>query len=178
MRGLFVLGGALGESGTVGSGEYARAATSIRAAAFVAEGGLRAGGTGAFLTGDGAITCDDLGSGGGALSGVATFGLLGDVTGFRTGTAGIEREAGLTGDCARRRGGVGGLSLRIAGGARRGGRGAELPISFLPEGTGRAGAGTDGAGTLRARDVGTREPSDFGMDGGLPSVPSRQKFQN
>lgn len=110
-----------------------------------------------------------MGIGGGALAGV---GLVGEVTGFRTRTAGIGRDmadAGLTGDCVR---GVGGLSLRIAGGARRGGRGAEL------EGTGRAGTGLGGVGTLRAGGVGARGPSDFGMDGGLPSVPSRQKVQN
>jgi hypothetical protein len=159
-----VLGSTLEESG---SGGYVRAAESIWAAAIA---GLRPGGGGAVRTGDGAPTCENLGGGGGTLSGVATFGLVGDVTGFRMGTATIERdkgEAGLTGDCVRGRGGAaGGLSLRITGGARRGGRGAELLISFFREGTGRAGTGV---GTLRPGGVGAREPSDFGMDGGFPS---------
>ena len=93
-----VLGSTLKESG---SGGYVRAAESIWAAAIAAEGGLRPGGGGAVRTGEGAPTCEDLGGGGGALSGVATFGLVGDVTRFRMGTAAIERdmgEAGLTGD--------------------------------------------------------------------------------
>jgi len=93
-----VLGDTLEESV---SGEYVRAAES---AAIVAEGGLRPGGGGAARTGDGAPTYEDLGGGGGALSGVATFGLVREVTGFRMGTAAIERdkgEAGLTGDRVR-----------------------------------------------------------------------------
>lgn len=152
-----VLGSTLEESG---SGGYVRAAESIWAAAIAAEGGLRPGGGGAVRTGDGAPTCEDLGGGGGALSGVATFGLVGDVTGFRMGTAAMERDAEFTGDCVRGRGGaVGGLSLRITGGARRGGRGA--------------GTGAGGVGTLRPGGVGAIEPSDFGMDGGFPRLPSR-----
>ena len=102
---------------------------------------------------------------------------MGDVTGFRMGTAVIERdmgEAGLTGDCVRWRGGAaGGLSLRITGGARRGGRGAELLVTFFREGTGRAGTGAGGVGTLRPGGVGAREPSDLGMDGGFPRLPSK-----
>lgn len=177
LRGLLALGGVPGGSDNVGSGGYVRAADSIWVG--IAGGGLRAGGAGTVLTGDGATTGEDLGSGGGALSGVATFGLVGDVTGFRMGTAGIGREAGLAGDCVRGRGGAaGGLSLRIGGGARRGGRGAELPISFLRGGTGRPGTGAGGVGTLRTGGVGARGPSDFGMDGGLPSAPLREELQN
>lgn len=143
-----VLGSTLEESG---SGEYVRAA----------EGGLRPGGGGA-RTGDGAT--EDLGGGGGTLSGVG----LVDVTGFRKGTAAIERdmgEAGLTDDCVA----VGGLALRITG-SRRGGRGVELLVSFFPEGTGRAGTagtGVRGVGTLGG--VG----SDFRMGGGFAKLPSR-----
>lgn len=161
-----VLGSTLEESN---SGGYVRAAESIWAAAIAAEGGLRPGGGGAVRTGDGAPTCEDLGGGGGALSGVATFGLVGDVTGLRMGTAAMERDmggAGFMGDCVR--GAAGGLSLCITG-ARRGG--AELPISFFQEGT--AGTGAGGVGTLRPGGVGAREPSDFGMDGGFPRLPSR-----
>lgn len=121
---------------------------------------MRAGGAGADLTGGGATTCEDLGGGGGA------FHLGGDFTAIRMGTVGIG--LGLTDDCDCGPGGAaGGVSRRIGGGGRRGG-GAELPISFLPEGTGRAG----GFGTLRGRGVGARDSSAFGTDGGLPSVPS------
>jgi len=209
-----VLSGTLEDAdrpGTIGSGGCVRAAESIGAAGTATGGGLRGGG-GAVLPGDGATTCEGLGGGGGgALSGIATLGLVADVTGgegFRIGTAGIGRdmgEAGVTGDRVRGRGGVaGGLSPRIAGGARRGGRGAELaPISFFREGrlgTGRTtgvgplvgslgggteglagtGAGGFGGGTLRA-GVGAAEPSDLGMDGGFPrigGIASRQKLQN
>ena len=140
-----VLGGTLEESG---SGEYVR----------VAEGGLRPGGCGARA---GDVTCEDLGGGGGTLSGVG----LVDVT-FREGTAAMrEGEAELTDDCVV----VDGLSLRITGGSRRGRRGVEL-ASFFPEGTGRAGtAGTEvrGVGTLGG--VG----SDFRIGGGLAKLPSR-----
>jgi len=87
-----VLGSTLEGSG---SGEYVRAA----------EGGLRPGGGGA-RTGDAVtVTFEDLGGGGGALSGVG----LVDGTGIRKGTAAIERDMGETG-----------LSLRITG-SRRGG---------------------------------------------------------
>ena len=150
----------LGSTLESGSGEYVRAA----------EGGLRLGGGGA-RTEDGAIvTCEDLGGGGGALS---VVGLV-DATGIRKGTAGTERdmgEAGLKDDCE----GVGGLSLRNTGGSRRGGRGAELLVSFFPEGTGRAGTagtGVRGVGTLGG--VG----SDFRMGGGLAKLPSRVKALN
>ena len=135
------------------SGEYARAA----------EGGLRPGGGGA-RTGDGAtVTCENLGGGGGALSGVG----LVDATGFRNGTAATERdmgEAGPTGEAA------GGVSLRITGGSRLGGRGAELLVSFFPDGTGRAGtagAGVRGVGTLGGVGSGLR------MGGGFAKLPSR-----
>jgi len=73
-------------------------------------------------------------------------------------------EAGLTDNCV----GAGGLSLRITGGSRRGGRGAELLASFFPKGTeraGTAGAGVRGVGTLG--DVG----SDFRMGGGFAKLP-------
>ena len=138
-----VLGSTLEGSG---SGEYVRAA----------EGGLRPGGGGA-RTGDGAsVTFEDLGGGGGTLPGVG-------LVGFRKGTAATEP---LTDDCVAE----GGLALRITGGSRRGGRGAELLVSFFPEGTGRAGtAGTEvrGVGTLGG--VG----SDFRIGGGLAKLPSR-----
>ena len=65
---------------------------------------------------------------------------------------------------------VGGLSLRIAGGSRRGGRGVELLEPFFPEGTGSAGTagtGVRGVGTLGG--VG----SDFRMGGGFAKLPSR-----
>jgi hypothetical protein len=146
---------ALGGTLDSGSGEYVR----------TAEGGLRLGGGGTRSEDGAIVTCEDLGGGGGALSVIG----LGDVTGIRKGTAGIERdmgEAGLTDDCAAE----GGLSLRIT--SRRGGRGAEaeLLVSFFPEGKGRAGTagtGVRGVGTLGG--VG----SNFRMGGGFAKLPSR-----
>lgn len=126
LGGLLILGGTPEESGTVGLGDV-RAAESLRAAG-IATG--RAGGGGAVLAGDGATICESLGGGGGGtLSCIATtFGLIGDVAGgegFRMGTAGTARDIDEAG-FGRVWGGVAdGLSLRIAGGGRRGGRGAE-----------------------------------------------------
>jgi hypothetical protein len=94
---------------------------------------------------------------------------LGDGTGFRKGTAAIERdkgEAGLTDNGVA----AGGLSLRMTGGSRLGGIGAELLVSFFPEGTGRAGtagAGVRGVGTLGGVGSGLR------MGGGFAKLPSR-----
>lgn len=110
--------------------------------------------------------------------------------------------AGATGDRVCGRGGAEGeLSLRIAGGARRGGRGAEpSPVSFFREGrlgagrvtgvgpeVGGLGGGTEGlagtgagglgGGTLREGSSGVGEPSDFGTDGGFPRVGGMPSWQ-
>lgn len=55
----------------------------------------------------------------------------------------------------------------MVGDVTGGGRG-ELLGSYFREGTGRAGMGADG--------VGAEEPSDLGMDGGLPSGGSFKLF--
>jgi len=146
-----VLGGTLEESG---SGEYVR----------VAEGGLRPGGCGARTEDGATVTCENLGGGGGTLSGVG----LVDVT-FRKGTAAIEREGEpeFTDNCVV----ADGLSLRITGGSRRGRR-VEL-VSFFPEGTGRAG--TAGTAGTEVRGVGTlggvQVRSDFRIGGGFAKLP-------
>lgn len=130
--------------------------------------------------------CEGLGGGGGGAR--VALPLPGGVI-FRGGTAGTIRETdgdGFNGDWAR--GGIaglgraGGLELRKAGGARRGGDGAEgvgvLEERFLDGsvGAGRAGgAGAGavglGAGTATGGFGGTLlGESPLGTEGGLPNV--------